>query len=452
MSDSKSYPRLPDLERSRNLLWEYARLKYEYGADRGAIQAILDGVARAADNGLRAILDLPDDPTRAAREPDGLAEIQKLRPTGPRKLWKSFDARKYQDRLRGGLLGRFAGCTLGAAVEFWSVEEMREWAAYIGDPFPPRDYWSAVKNPNFRRYGVSETQLYSRGAMDGVPVDDDLTYTILGLLIVEDFGPGFTISDVGAAWLKYLPHGCSAERAALKNLRDGVPAASSAVKDNPYVQWIGADIRSDPWGYLAPGLPEKAAEYAYRDAWVSHRRNGVYAAMFFSAAIAAAFETENTVDALKIALTEIPEDCLFARDVRWALEEGRAIHDYVQNRRAVDERFQSNSNHAVNFTGMHGTHANLNACLTIFGLMIGGKDYTRVIGETVAAGYDNDCTAATAGSLVGTVLGAGGIPEHWTARFHNTVYTYINGHPSLRIDDLIRRFETNARRAFPAAR
>ena len=63
----------------------------------------------------------------------------------------------------------------------------------------------------------------------------------------------------------------------------------AAEVDNCFLNWIGADIRSDPWGYAAPGYPEKAAEIAYRDAYVSHRRNGIYAAMYFSAAISAAF-------------------------------------------------------------------------------------------------------------------------------------------------------------------
>ncbi len=448
MSDPKTYPRLPDLEKLRNLLWEHARLKYEHGADRATIQAILDRVEANASDALKSLTGLPEDRDLAAQEPDALSDIRRLRPQGPRRLWKTIDGDRYLDRLRGGLLGRFAGCTLGAAVEFWSVEEMREWAAYIGDAFPPRDYWSAIKNPSFKRYGVSETQRYTRRGLDGVPVDDDLTYTALGLLVMEDYGPQFTIADVGAAWVKYLPHGCSAERVALRNLKQGLPAEESAVKDNPYVQWIGADIRSDPWGYVAPGWPERAAEYAYRDAFVSHRRNGIYAAMFFSAAIAAAFATDDAEEALRIALSEVPAGSLFARDARWALEEARNIHDSVQARKAVDERFNSDSNHRVNFAGMHGTHANINACLTIFGLMIGRGDYTRVIGETVAAGYDNDCTAATAGSIAGTVLGARGIPRRWTARFHDTLYTYINGHPRFGIEDLVRRFEAQARQTF----
>ena len=47
--------------------------------------------------------------------------------------------------------------------------------------------------------------------------------------------------------------------------------------------------------------------------------------------------------------------------------------------------------------------------------------YTKVIGETVAMGLDNDCTAASAGSIFGAAYGLDAIPEHWTRNFNNKV-------------------------------
>ena len=38
--------------------------------------------------------------------------------------------------------------------------------------------------------------------MSGVPVDDDIAYTLLGLLIAEEYGPDFSTADVGTAWLE----------------------------------------------------------------------------------------------------------------------------------------------------------------------------------------------------------------------------------------------------------
>jgi len=256
------------------------------------------------------------------------------------------------------------------------------------------------------------------------------SYTILGLLILEESGLDFTTEQVGEAWIKYLPVACTAEEVALRNLKAGVPAAKAGVKNNPFQEWIGADIRSDPWGYAAPGWPEKAAEFAYRDAYLSHRQNGIYGAMFFAAAIAAAFALDDPVKAIEAGLTEIPNGCRLAADVRWALDVGSQFADWREARRAVDVRFQ----------GMHSVHTNNNACLTVFGLILGKRDFTKTIGTTVAFGLDNDCTAATAGSILGAVIGARGIPEHWWKPFRNKTRTYLNDHEWFANTELVARF------------
>ena len=54
----------------------------------------------------------------------------------------------------------------------------------------------------------------------------------------------------------------------------------------------------------------------------------------------------------------------------------------------------------------------------------------------------------TAGSLFGAVHGARGIPPHWHAGFKGKVATYLNGWPEFSIEDVLERFEVQARRAF----
>lgn len=366
----------------------------------------------------------------AQREPNELDAIKALRPDGPRRVWPRLQKKGLAKRMKGAWLGRAAGCTLGAPVEGWPIEKMEALAQESGDAFPPTDYWSAHPEPERLRYNTSRVREYLRGRMRAVPVDDDVTYTVLGLLILEQYGPAFTTADVGRAWVQLLPLAYTAEHVALENLRAGVPADEAGATRNPYQEWIGADIRSDPWAYAAPGWPERAAEMAYRDAYLSHRHNGIYGAMFFAAAIAAAFAVDDPLDALRIGLTEIPERCRLADDVRWALDTGGKLADWREARAAVDERF----------AGMHPVHTNNNACLTVFGLMLGGKDMTKTLGMTVAMGLDNDCTAATAGSLLGAVIGADGIPAHWWRPFRNRTLTYLHGHESFINTDVVSRF------------
>ena len=387
---------------------------------------------------LKQIQRLAIDKDLTGQEPNSLPKIQALRPDGPRRLWETFDRKQYLAKIEGGLLGRMAGCTLGSVVEFWEIDAMKALAKETGQDFPPTDYWAYVPDPADLRYRKMPRNRYTRDLMDGVPVDDDIAYTLLGLLIVEDHGVDFTIENVGEAWKKYLPYACTAEDVALKNLKKGIAARKAAERHNPFCEWIGADIRSDPWGYMAPGRPAQAAEIAYRDACISHRRQGIYGEMFFAAAIAAAFAVGHPLEAIQIGLSEIPRNCALSKAVKWALRKAPRIRNYRQARDAVDRKF----------AGLSSVHTINNACLTIFGLSIGGTDVTRVIGETVAMGMDNDCTAATAGSIVGVVVGKRGVPGHWTKNFNNTVHSYLIGKRRFKITNLVNRFARQARAVF----
>ena len=430
----------PDASKIRQLLEKlhlFGHKKYEYGAPG------VEALYTRAEQSLFAIVEelqgLAVDPGLAKKEPNDLASIRRLRPDGPRRLWTCFDDAVYREKVEGALLGRMAGCILGAPVEGCSPVSMENLAQENDDPFPPIDYWKHVPQPFELHNQHSPREAYTRTKMDGVPVDDDLVYTILGLLIVEEFGADFGTEDVAKAWLKYLPFAYTAEDVALRNLKAGIPVMDAGDWQNPFSEWIGADIRSDPWGYIAAGHPELAAEMAYRDAYLSHRRQGIYGAMFFSAAIAAAFEVKDPLDAIQIGVTEIPADCQLARQVQWALAEAPRITTYRQARQAVEDRF----------AGMASVHTLNNACLTIFGLAIGRTDFSRVIGETVAMGLDNDCNAATAGSIVGAIVGKTGIPQHWYRHFNNKIQTYLIGTPWLAITDVIERFYNQANRYSP---
>ena len=430
------YPELfENLDRKINL---WAQLKAETGAD-GVAEKVAE-INSLIDEKLAELRALPDDAALQAQEPNDLDGIRALRPAGLRRYWNELPAETFRDRLEGAILGRFAGCILGSIVECWEIETMERWAAYLGDAFPPDKYWSAAERPHDLKYRTSPREMFTPSKMDGVPTDDDIIYTQLGLLILEDFGPDFSVADVGAAWVKYLPHAATAEGVALKNLQAGVPPMQAAEVDNPFIHWIGADIRSDPWGYAAPGYPEKAAEFAWRDATISHRRNGIYGAMYFSAVISAAFALGDPLKALEAGLGVIPANCVLARELRWALDKADDIKDYRGARAAVDDRY----------AGMHRIHTVNNAVLTIWGLTVGGEDYTKVIGETVAMGLDNDCTAATAGSIFGAAYGKGAIPEYWYKDFNNKVRSYIIGIDSFALDDMVDRYSSLANNVLAA--
>lgn len=420
-----------------DLLRRYAALAAEFGdADRG--DAIIDQARRSLHQGLTEFDALLRSPTPDPDEPETLEQIRAQRPDGVRRLTTTVPS-DYLDRWRGSLLGRGAGCTLGAQVEFWSVDQMENWGRQFGDEYPPTDYFPYARTPRRSRYVVGSDSDLVRGQHGFIPADDDTVYTLIGLLTLEAYGTSFTKEQQADLWQRnYFPLFENAswrafwgERIMLQNLEGGIAPNEAGYTRNPNVQSIAAWTRADSWGYAAPGWPEKAAELAYLDSSINHRRNGVYGTMFFAAAVSAAFVVDDPEEALRIALQEVPAKSLFAEAVHWAFEVAPTVKNYRDASRLVHERYAN----------MFEGHSINNALYVIFGILIGGRDFTKVVGETVAMGFDNDCTGATSASIVGAVVGESGVPRHWTDRFENRMQSYLRETPEfLDLDDLGQRY------------
>ena len=344
----------------------------------------------------------------------------------------NISAEQYRDKLRAAILGRFCGCILGCPVEGWQIDQIEDYAKKQGLGFPMEDYWNEVPNPDMERYIRYTFKDYTRPCFDGFPGDDDIAYTLLSLFIAEEGkGKDFDLKDVADAWTKYITLAWTAEDIALKNLQKGISPEKAAVTDNPYQEWIGADIRCDGYGYMAPGNPAKAAEMAKTDALISHRGNGVYGSMYFAAAISLAFVCETVEEALVKALDYIPADSGMAEAVRWALN----IAPEVESPRHANELVTKR------FPGMHPVHTLNNACLTIFALYLGGRDIGKVFSNAVSMAYDCDCTAATAGSIAGACYGMSALDAKWYECFGDKIKSYFNGPEEYSLEDILSRYE-----------
>ena len=57
----------------------------------------------------------------------------------------------------------------------------------------------------------------------------------------------------------------------------------------------------------------------------------------------------------------------------------------------------------------------------------------------MAIGLDNDCNAATAGSIAGAWCGMSGVEEKWYIPFAGSVLSYLKGYGEFDIDDVAER-------------
>lgn len=337
-------------------------------------------------------------------------------------------------RVRSAWQGRISGCMLGKPVEVLSFERGRSGLeSYLrdADALPLRDYVPLLEGSIVERLGKN----CCRGQIVRAEPDDDINYTVLALLLLEEHGLCLNTADVARAWLCLLPAGMTwtAERAAYRTLLDNmsdefVNGAEPGFDlrecaDNNYCEWIGAQIRADLYGWACPGRPALAAELARRDAGLSHRGEGVHGAAFVAALGASIAACDELNDAIDEALEHIPADCKTAAAVRF----GRALAGKTDAVDRLHERYE----------GMSPVHTLNNLALVVWALCASDGDFGTAIGDAVTAGWDTDCNGATVGGLMG-LMGAP-IPDAWTSPWNERVGVSLAGYDELELDELVAR-------------
>lgn len=421
------------------------------------VAALPPGIERecAAAALLDDLESLPGSPELAAREPSDLDGIWAARPDGGRIELPAFAggaAAAFSDRVHGAWLGRCCGCLLGIPVEGWRRDRLVGFLKDTGN-WPITRYLSSDVGDALRaKYQVSDRS-WNYGTsrvnwINNVPhmiEDDDLNYPLVALRVLEHRGDAFTSADVAEAWLTDLPvlHTFTAERIAYRNVMNGFFPPESARRRNPCREWIGAQIRADVYGYVNPGRPQAAAAMAFRDAGVSHVRNGVYGSLFVAAMLAAAAVTDDPALIVRAGLSQIPAESRYAEGICAVLAwRGEGI-----GWEAAIERLHARYDETRDHQWCHAVPNGMAVCI---GLLWGDRDLGATMGTAVSASFDKDCNGATAGSVIGMALGASRLPAAWTAPLGDTLDAGIPGLGPVSIRSLAQRTVDVAERRLAA--
>jgi len=347
-------------------------------------------------------------------EPTSWQEYQKKLPTGfglpPLRL--PIAQRTYDDRILGSWLGKCAGTALGGPVEGWSRDQILR------------------EHTRIRTY-VGTPQL----------VNDDTAYAPLILHVLDQYGPTWTSQDLALEWLAHLPFAYTAEQSALDNIAAGVMPPESRWFRNPCGAWVGAQMRGEIHGLIAPASPRVAAELAFRDACVSHYREGVDGEVYVAAATSLTVAGVPVEDALVASLEHVPETSRIVETVHSTLDFCRRSEDES----AVAEWIEQS------FGGFHWIHAVPSLACAIAGLLLGKGDFERSLLATVHLGFDTDCTAGLVGALLGASLGASSLPREWIEPLGEVLPTYVIGFDEIPFHELVRRTAMWGCRIAPAA-
>ena len=398
------------------------------------------GNATPALNLLDQTIELPLNPEFPFTEPNSYAQIVECCPSEVPELppLNKADFARLQDQVGGAWAGRCAGCLLGLPFEGKCRPEIDGILNGI-ERFPLAGYikWEYLKDhPELlSRYELSENDAShawadkTRGAM---VEDDELNFTAMNLAAFLRHGINITPEQIGAFWLENMPvmHMQAAECVAYRNMCLNLVPPASAKHRNPYREWNGAAIRGDFWGYVCAGNPQKAAEFAWRDASVSHVRNGIYAEMFVAAMTAAAFVTDNVATVIRAGIAQIPAESRLTQAIKTVLQWRTDNVDYDDAVAKIhaqwDERYTHYSRHAIP-----------NAQIVAVALLWGNRDFGDSVCRAVQAGMETDSNGATVGSILGIITGRKAIPAEWTEPLHEALHTGVENMATVTFPQLV---------------
>ncbi len=296
----------------------------------------------------------------------------------------SYD--EYVDKIEGCWLGKSLAGVIGAPFEGQKIFE----------ELTPDKLWPKVIFPN-----------------------DDLDIQIIWLEMMEEIGCDFTSIDLANIWRDRCWYSFAEYGYFMNNYQRGIdPPLSGRFNNSFFFESEGCPIRAEIWGMVCPGNPKLAAEFAKMDGQQDHIDNSVWAEMFWAACNAQAFLTDDLEEIINAGLSVIPEDC----DIRQIVYDVFMVYE---NCDTLKEMWLS----LIRLWGDRDcSKSKINLAFSLLPLLYGEFDFKKTMACACSLTWDTDCTAGTACSLLGTILGVKGFPKDWLKKLGKQLTCDVNAH------------------------
>ncbi|MEG0812808.1 MAG: ADP-ribosylglycohydrolase family protein [Clostridium sp.] len=256
--------------------------------------------------------------------------------------------------------------------------------------------------------------------------NDDITYELAFLDAFRTHGYSVTSREIGLAWVGLVPCGWSAEELALRNIKSGIMPPESGTYNNPFNEWIGAQMKGGVCGMVAPGDPHMAARLAWMDGEVAHANNGILGEVFNAVMTSLAFVEDDIRVVVEKAMGMIPKDSEYYDVITFAYECCQRYDDWHLALKDCEEKYKR----------YNWIHAYPNACCEIIALMYGGGDYAETLHIVTMCGVDVDCNAGMIMPLLAIQKGMGIIPKSLLHPAFSELVTYMRGYEKISLDEL----------------
>lgn len=239
---------------------------------------------------------------------------------------------------------------------------------------------------------------------EAVP-NDDFDLQILYLQeVLEKKGFNFDERDLADAFCKHNKCWANEYRVAIRNIDSGIYPPSSGSFSNEYFKNSnGCPIRSEIWATCAPGDPELACLFVGKDGFIDHTSDSVDVEKFFACMESNAYFESDLEKLMDISMK--------------FLDKGSRVYEcinFVRRERAKNDDWRLTRNRLIREYGStDASYSIVNMGIVLIALLYGKKNFNDTLLTAVNCGYDTDCSAATAGAILGIILGKDGIDAEW---------------------------------------
>lgn len=304
---------------------------------------------------------------------------------------------EYAERTYYGWLYQICAGALGTAVEGYTTENIRKAFGEV------HDY---VRTPN--------------------TYNDDITYEVAFLRALAEKGKGITSAAIGEEWVALVPFGWSAEEFAIKNIKLGIYPPFSGKCNNPYREWIGAQMRGAVCGMVAPANPREAARFAFMDGVVSHFNNGVLGEVFNACLVSLAYVHADMREIVFESASYIPNDSEYYSVLEFAINSCKHNTTWETAWKKCEEKYKR----------YNWIHSYPNAAAEVVALWFGENDFDKTMHISAMQGYDVDCNAAQIASALGVANCGRDLAKKWSQPIGDKLKTYMRDNKEISIREL----------------
>jgi hypothetical protein len=300
-----------------------------------------------------------------------------------------------QDKIKGGWAGQVIGCTFGGPTEF-------DYRGTMIQDYQPID-WDDTR---LEWYYTHAPGLYDDIYMDLTFVD-----------VIEREGVDAPASSHASAFAHAGYSLWHANQSARYNILNGTgPPSSGYWENNPHSEDIDFQIEADFAGLMNPGMANSSSAMCDRVGHIMNYGDGWYGGVYVAAMYALAFYSENVDFVVREALRTIPEESQFYQCIRDVIDWHESFpDDWKRTWFEVEKRWSSDIGCPNGVFESFNIDAKINAAYIVIGLLYGEGDFGRTLDISTRCGQDSDCNPASAGGILGAMIGYSAIPESWKA-------------------------------------